>query len=86
MKVTVSSLIGISFLAVASWAMAQTGGGEMMDEGSKMAGHGYGYGMMGGYTTWWVLCGLVKVAVVAIGLWLLLRITRAVERIAGSKP
>ena len=63
--------------------MAQTGGGMSGDEGN---GSGHGYGMMGGYyPAVWIVCALAKVVVVVIGLWLLLRITRAVERIAGSK-
>ena len=81
MKTIVSSLIGISFLMMASWAMAQMmGESEMGTEG-----HGYGYGMMGGYMVGWIVYGLIKAGVVVTGLWLLLRIARAAERIAGSK-
>jgi len=71
----------ILIIAAGSWALAQSPGGEMMTEGT----HRYGYGMMNGYLGWWVLYGLVRAAVVVIGLWLLFRIAKAVERIAASK-
>ena len=81
MKTIVSSLIGFSVLIMASSAMAQ-----MMGEGGVgNEGHGYGYGMMGGYMAGWIVYGLIKAGVVVTGLWLLLRIARATERIAGSK-
>ena len=77
-------IVGVLLLPLLSAVvMAQTGGGTSGEEGSVS---GHGYGMFGGYyTAVWIACGLFKVAVVVIGLWLLLRITRAVERIAGSK-
>ena len=81
MKMIGSSLIGISFFIFAYVAMAQ-----MMGESeSGMEGHGYGYGLMGGTMAAWIVYGLVKAGVVVVGLWLLLRIARATERIAGSK-
>ncbi|MBI3620997.1 MAG: hypothetical protein HY208_02255 [Nitrospirae bacterium] len=83
MKGITSGMAGMAVLAVGSLAMAQmsggSGGGEMM--GDK----GHGYGMAGGYMAWWAAYGLVKAVVVVIGLWLLLRIARAVEKIAASK-
>ena len=79
MKGITSTMVGIAVLAVGSLAMAQTGGGEMM------GGGGRGYGMMGGYLVGWVVYGLIKAAVVIFGLWILLRIARAVEKIAASK-
>jgi uncharacterized membrane protein len=81
MKKISSGLIAVALVTAGSWAVAQTGGGEMMTEGT----HRYGYGMMSGYLWWWGLYGVVRVAVVAFALWLLYRITRAVERIASSK-
>ena len=82
MKKVVFGIIAILLVGVGSWAMAQTAGGGMMAE----EGHRYGYGMMTGYLWWWGLYGVVKAAVVVIGLWLLFRITKAVEKIASSKP
>ncbi len=79
MKMIVSSLLGGTFLMMAYWAMAQMGGGEMMGN------EGHGYGMMGGYMVGWIVYALIKAAVVVIGLWLLLRIARAAEKIAASK-
>jgi uncharacterized membrane protein len=74
-------LLFIVFVMAGSWALAQTPGGGMMTEGT----HRYGYGMMSGFLGWWALYGLVKAAVVVVGLWLLFRIAKAVERIAASK-
>lgn len=82
MKKISSALIALALVTAASWAAAQTGGGEMMTEGT----HRYGYGMMNGYLWWWGLYGLLKTAAVVIGLWLLYRIAAAVEKIAASKP
>jgi hypothetical protein len=80
MKKILASLILVSTVVFGSWAMAQTGGGYMMgDEGRH-------YGVMGGYLWWWGLFGLIKAAIVLFGLWLLYRITVAVEKIAASKP
>jgi uncharacterized membrane protein len=79
MKMILLSLMAVMFLAAGSLAVAQTGGGEMM------GGTGRGYGMMGGYLVGWVVYGLIKAAVVVFGLWILLRIARAVEKIAASK-
>ena len=81
MKTITSAMVGLAVLAVGALAMAQMSGGEMMDD----KGQGYGYGAMGGYMAWWVVYGLVKAAVVVIGLWLLHRIAKAVEKIAASK-
>jgi hypothetical protein len=81
MKKIISGLIAVALVMVGSWAMAQTGGGGMMAE----EGRRYGYGMMTGYLWWWGLYGLLKTAVVVIGLWLFYRITVAVEKIAVSK-
>jgi hypothetical protein len=79
MKKILASLILVTIVVFGSWAMAQTGGGSMMpDEGHR-------YGMMTGYLWWWGLFGIIKAAVVVIGLWLLYRITKAVERIAAAK-
>jgi len=79
MKKILASLIIVSTVVFSSWAMAQTGSGYMMsDEGRH-------YGLMGGYFWWWGLYGLVRAAIVLFGLWLLYRITVAVEKIAGSK-
>jgi hypothetical protein len=74
-------LLFIAFVMAGSWVLAQTPGGGMMTEGT----HRYGYGMMNGYVWWWALYGLLKTAVVVVGLWLLFRIAKAVERIAASK-
>jgi len=63
-----------------SWVTAQTGGGMMTGEPYR-----YGDRMMGGYLVWWAAYGIVKAAVVGIGLWLLYRIAIAVEKIAASK-
>jgi len=80
MKKIVASLILVSTAVFGPWAMAQTGGGYMMgDEGRH-------YSMVGGYLWWWGLFGLIKAAIVLFGLWLLYRITVAVEKIAASKP
>ncbi|MBI3994472.1 MAG: hypothetical protein HY349_00715 [Nitrospirae bacterium] len=79
MKRIIFGLIVVGSVMVGSWAMAQTGGGGMMAE------EGHRYGAMGGYLWLWGLYGLLKAAVVVIGLWLLLRITKAVEKIASSK-
>lgn len=76
MKRIISGLIAVVLVMVGSWAMAQMGGGGMMAE--------QGYGVMAGHLWWWVY-GVVKAAAVVIGLWLLYRITKAVERIA-AKP
>jgi len=73
--------IGAAALMVSAAAMAQVDGGMMGNQG-----RGYGYGMTGGYMAWWAVYGLVRAAVVVIGLWLLLRIARAVEKIAASRP
>jgi hypothetical protein len=79
MKKIIFSLIVVMLVMVGSWALAQTGAGNMMgDEGRR-------YGMMTGYLWWWAVYGLLKTAVVVIGLWLLYRITVAVEKIAASK-
>lgn len=79
MKTMVLSLAGVAILAGSSFAMAQTGAGEMTDH------KGHEYGMMGGTMTGWIVYGLIKAAVVVIGLWLLHRIAKAVEKIAASK-
>lgn len=79
MKIIVLSLSGVVILAMGSFAMAQTGAGEMTDH------KGHGYGLAGGYMTGWIVYGLIKAAVVVIGLWLLQRIAKAVEKIAVSK-
>ena len=79
MKGITSVMVGLAVLTAGSLAMAQMSGGEMM--GDK----GHGYNMVGGYMAWWVVYSLVKAAVVGIVLWLLLRIARAVEKIAASK-
>ena len=79
MKSTVFSLVGVTILGIGTFAMAQVGGGEMMER------EGHGYGMMGGYMAGWIVYGLIKAAVVVIGLWLLHRIAKAVEIIAASK-
>jgi uncharacterized membrane protein len=79
MKRIIFSLVVVVLVVFGSWAMAQTGAGNMMgDEGRR-------YGMMAGYLWWWAVYGVVKAAVVVIGLWLLYRIATAVERIASSK-
>jgi uncharacterized BrkB/YihY/UPF0761 family membrane protein len=79
MKRIIFSLVVVVLVVFGSWAMAQTGAGSMMgDEGRR-------YGMMAGYVWWWGVYGLLKTAVVVIGLWLLYRITVAVEKIAASK-
>ena len=82
MKVIISSFAGVAILAFGFFAMAQMGGGEMMDGDS----HGHGYGMMGGHMGGWIVYTVIKVAVVVIGFWLLHRIAKAVETIAASKP
>jgi hypothetical protein len=80
MKKILASLILVSIVVSGPWATAQTGGGYMMgDEGRH-------YGLMGGHIWWWGFFGVVRAAVVLIGLWLLYRITLAVEKIAASKP
>ena len=79
MKRMMAVFVGMVVLMVGSVALAQTGGGGMMGD------QGRGYGMAGGYMAWWAVYGLVKAVVVVIGLWLLLRIARAVEKIAASK-
>lgn len=79
MKKIIFSLMVVGLVMVGSWALAQPGVGGMMAE------EGHRYGAMGGYLWWWGLYGLLKVAVVAIGLWLLYRIAVAVEKIAASK-
>ena len=79
MKKIIFGLVAVVLVLVGSWAMAQTGGGGMMAE------EGHRYGAMAGYLWWWGLYGLLKAAVVVIGLWLLYRITVAVEKIASSK-
>ncbi|MBI3596147.1 MAG: hypothetical protein HY203_03220 [Nitrospirae bacterium] len=80
MKKILASLMMVSMVVISSWAMAQTGGGPMMGDESRH------YGLMAGYLWWWGLYGLVKAAIVLFSLWLLYRITKAVERIAASKP
>ncbi|MBI3610700.1 MAG: hypothetical protein HY204_08375 [Nitrospirae bacterium] len=80
MKKIIFSPVVVLMVVAGSWAMAQTGGGGMVGE------EGRRYGMMAGYLWWWSLYGIIKAAVVVIGLWLLYRITKAVERIAASKP
>lgn len=75
MKNILMGLSGVLFMGLFSFAIAQTG----------MAGETHGYGGMGGYAGLWVVYGLIKTGVVVFGLWLLLRLTRAVERIAASK-
>ena len=72
-------VIGMAVLMAGSTTLAQS------DSGGMMGYQGRGYGMAGGYMAWWAVYGLVKAAVVVIGLWLLLRIARAVEKIAASK-
>jgi len=80
MKKILASLILVSIVVFGSWVTAQTSGGYPMgDEGHR-------YGMMTGYLWWWGLYGLVKAAIVLFSLWLLYRITVAVEKIAASKP
>ena len=79
MKRMMAVFVGVAVLMVGSVALAQMAGGEMMGE------QGRGYGMAGGYMAWWAVYGLVKAVVVVVGLWLLLRIARAVETIAASK-
>ena len=79
MKMIISGVMGVALLAYGSPAMAQVAGGEMMGN------EGHGYGMMGGYMAWWVFYGLIKAAVVVVGLLLLHRIAKAVEKIAASK-
>lgn len=79
MKKVLGSLIVISVIVSGSLAIAQMGGGTMM------GGEGRPYGPMSSYVWWWGLFGLVRAAVIVIGLWLLYRITRAVERIAELK-
>jgi len=80
MKKILASLILVSIVVFGSTATAQTGGGYTMgDEGHR-------YGMMPGYLWWWGLFGFVKAAIVLFGLWLLYRITVAVEKIAASRP
>jgi hypothetical protein len=69
----------MAILMAGSVTLAQTDGGGMMGY------QGRGYGMAGGSMAWWAVYGLVKGAVVVIGLWLLLQIARAVEKIAASK-
>ena len=81
MKMVVSSLIGVVFMMTASWVMAQVGDSEIMNG----EGHGYGHGMMGYMSGWWVVYCIIKATVVVIVLWLLLRIARAVEKIAVAK-
>lgn len=76
MKIIFGGLLFALFTGAFSLAQAQTG----------MGGETHGYGGMAGYAGLWVVYGLIKTGVVVFGLWLLLRITRAVERIAGSKP
>ena len=79
MKRMFPMLLGMTVLVVGSVVKAQIGGQDMMGD------EGHGYGMVGGYMVWWGLYGLIKVAVVVSGLWLLFRITRAVEKIAASQ-
>jgi uncharacterized membrane protein len=74
-----AGIAGIVVLMASSMALAQS------DSGGMMGYQGRGYGMAGGYMAWWAVYGLVKAAVVVIGLWLLLRIARAVEKIAATK-
>ena len=81
MKMTILSLMGITMLVMGSIAIAQTTGAEM----TQNEGHGYGYGMMGGHMGGWFVYGLIKAVAVVIGLWLLHRIAKAVEKIAASK-
>jgi uncharacterized membrane protein len=79
MKRMMALCIGVAVAMAGSAVLAQTDGGGMMDY------RGRGYGMAGGYMAWWAVYGVVKAAVVVIGLWLLLRIARAVEKIAAAK-
>jgi hypothetical protein len=79
MKRIIPGLIVVVLVMVGSWALAQTAGEGMM------VGEGHRYGAMGGYLWWWGAYGLIKAAVVVIGLWLLYRVTVAVEKIAASK-
>ncbi len=80
-------LPGLSFslfvVFVGLLSLVQAGETGMGGEAHGYATHGYG-GMMG-YGGLWVVYGLIKVGVVGFGLWLLLRIARAVEKIAGSQ-
>ena len=86
MKKNIFSLVVVLMVLAGSWAMAQTGGGGGPVGGGGMMGEeGHRYGMMTGYLWWWGVYGVIKAAVVVIGLWLLYRITRAVERIAASQ-
>ena len=89
MKRIISGLIAVPLVIVGSWALAQIGGtgcGAMGGpEMEMMAEEGHRYGMAYGYFWWWGLYGLVKAAVILFGLWLLYRITKAVEKIALSK-
>jgi hypothetical protein len=79
MKKVIFGLIVVGLVMVGSWAMAQPGVGGMMTE------EGHRYGMAYGYVWWWGVYGLLKTAVVVIGLWFLFRIAKAVEKIAASK-
>jgi uncharacterized membrane protein len=79
MKRMMALFIGMAVVMAGSAVLAQTDGGGMMGY------QGRGYGMVGGYMAWWAVYGLVKAAVVVVGLWLLLRIARAVEKIAATK-
>jgi len=78
MKKVLFGLTAVSGVVFASLALAQMAGGMPGAETHR-------YGAMGGYLWLWGLYGVVKAGVVLYGLWLLVRLTRAVEKLAASK-
>jgi hypothetical protein len=86
MKKVVFGLIVVTLVLSGLWAAAQmAGGGGHMGEGGMMAREGHRYGMLAGYIGWWWAYGVIKAAIALFALWMLYRITRALERIAASK-